>query len=102
MHHSAPWRPWRDLIPALGLAALVLGAVFWREIGGAWRVWLSSPTYNHCFLVLPIALYMIWDRRRFFAGEIPRPDFRALVLLPLLSFAWLLMAAKPMKSIMEQ
>jgi len=92
MHHSAPWRPWRDLIPALGLAALVLGAVFWREIGGAWRVWLSSPTYNHCFLVLPIALYMIWDRRRFFAGEIPRPDFRALVLLPLLSFAWLLMA----------
>jgi exosortase A len=92
MHRSAPLRPWRDLVPALSLAALVLGAVFWREIAGAWRVWLSSPTYNHCFLVLPIALYMIWDRRRFLAGEIPRPDFRALALLPLLSFAWLLMA----------
>jgi exosortase A len=92
MHRSENSRPWRDLFPALGLAALVLGAVFWREIAGAGRVWLSSPTYNHCFLVLPIALYMIWDRRRFLAGEIPRPDFRALALLPILSLAWILMA----------
>ncbi len=92
IHGAAPSRPWRALAPVLGLACLVLGFVFWREIAGAWRVWLVSPTYNHCFLVLPIALYMIWDRRRFLAGETPSPDFRALVLLPLLSFAWLLMA----------
>jgi hypothetical protein len=92
IHGSAPSRPWRALVPVLAFAAVVLGFVFWREIAGAWRVWLVSPTYNHCFLVLPIALYMIWDRRRWFAGEIPRPDFRALALLPFLSFAWLLMA----------
>ena len=76
----------------LGFAALVLGWIFWHEIAGAWRVWTVSPTYNHCFLVLPISLYMIWDRRRLLAGEYPRPDFRALALLPFLSFGWLLTA----------
>ena len=70
----------------------MLGFVFWHEIAGACRVWLSSPTYSHCFLVLPIALYMIWDRRLVLAGVYPRPDYRALAVLPLLSFAWLLMA----------
>ncbi len=92
IHGSAPAHPWRSLVPVLGFAALVLGFVFWHEIAGAWRVWLSSPTYNHCFLVLPISFYMIWDRRLLLAGETPRPDFRALALLPFLSFAWLLMA----------
>ena len=77
---------------SLGAAALVLGWVFWHEVAGAWRVWLASPTYNHCFLVLPIVFYMIRDRRRLLAGEYPRADFRVLALLPLLSFAWLLMA----------
>src|SRR5208282_3549343 len=92
IHGSAPAHPWRALGAVLGFAALVLGFLFWHEIAGAWRVWLSSPTYNHCFLVLPISLYMIWDRRLWLAGEYPRPDFRALALLPLLSFAWLLTA----------
>ena len=80
--------PWRVLGVALLLAGLVLGGMFWREIVGAWRVWVASPTYNHCFLVLPIALYLIWDRRATL-DVAPRADFRALLLLPLLSLAWL-------------
>ncbi|MDE2229124.1 MAG: EpsI family protein [Alphaproteobacteria bacterium] len=80
--------PWRILGAALALAALALGGLFWREVVGAWRVWLASPTYNHGFLVLPVALYLIWDRR----AELdvpPRADLRVLALLPLLSLAWL-------------
>lgn len=80
--------PWRMLGVALLLAGLALGGMFWREIIGAWRVWVASPTYNHCFLVLPIALYLIWDRRATL-DVAPRADFRALFLLPLLSLAWL-------------
>lgn len=80
--------PWRMLGTALLLAALALGCLFWREIAGAWRVWAVSPTYNHCFLVLPIALYLIWERRMTL-DVAPRADFRVLLLLPLLSLAWL-------------
>jgi len=87
-----PSRQWQFLGLAIAAAVMVLGAVFWREVAGAWRVWLASPTYNHCFLVLPIALYLIWDRRHLLANLTPRPDFRALALLPLLSAAWLMAA----------
>ena len=80
--------PWRVLGVALLFAALALGGLFWREILGAWRVWVASPTYNHCFLVLPVALYLIWDRRATLNVP-PRADFRVLALLPLLSLAWL-------------
>ncbi len=80
--------PWRVLGAALLLASLALGGLFWQEIVGAWRVWVASPTYNHCFLVLPVALYLIWDRRATF-DVAPRANFRALALLPLLSLAWL-------------
>ena len=80
--------PWRVLGAALLLASLAFGGMFWREIVGAWRVWVASPTYNHCFLVLPIALYLIWDRRATL-NVAPRADFRVLFVLPLLSLAWL-------------
>ncbi|MGH6967663.1 MAG: exosortase A, partial [Stellaceae bacterium] len=80
--------PWRMLGAALLLTALALGGLFWHEIVGAWRVWVVSPTYNHCFLVLPIALYLVWDRRATLDVP-PRADFRALLLLPVLSLAWL-------------
>ncbi|MGH6994363.1 MAG: exosortase A, partial [Stellaceae bacterium] len=80
--------PWRVLGAALLLASLAFGTMFWREIIGAWRVWVASPTYNHCFLVLPIALYLIWDRRATL-DVAPRADFRVLLVLPLLSLTWL-------------
>lgn len=78
---------WRILGAALLVAALALGGLFWREVIGAWRVWVASPTYNHCFLVLPVALYLIWDRRAMLDVP-PRPDLRVLALVPLLSLAW--------------
>ena len=27
------------------------------------RVWRSSATYNHCYLILPISLYFFWQKR---------------------------------------
>lgn len=80
--------PWRIVGAALLLAALALGGLFWREMAGAVRVWIASPTYNHGFLVLPVALYLLWDRRATLDVP-PRPDWRVLALVPLLSLAWL-------------
>jgi exosortase A len=77
---------------AFALGALALGYLFWQEIEGAYRVWLGSTAYSHCFLVLPVALYLIWERRKVLADAVPVPDFRVLLLLPFLSGAWLLAA----------
>ena len=70
----------------------LLGGIFWRECLDVYRVWVGSTAYNHCFLVLPLVAYLIWERRGELSIAPPRPQFLALALLPLLSLQWLLAA----------
>jgi len=51
------------LLPAIGLALAVLAALFAGEIAAAVRVWSTSTAYGHCWLVLPIALWLVYERR---------------------------------------
>ena len=48
----------RFLVDAAILCAILaaLSIVFWHEAAGAVRVWSASPTFNHCFLILPLTL----------------------------------------------
>lgn len=79
----------RRSLPALGLGLLALGLLFHAEGAAAIAVWLSSTAYNHCFLILPIALYLAWERRPMIAGLAPRPALRALLLALPLALVWL-------------
>lgn len=75
---------------ALALGLLLAVALFWPECQAAVGVWLASTAYGHCFLVAPIAAYLIWDRRESLEGLRPNPT-PALALLALpLPFAWLI------------
>jgi exosortase A len=83
MSARAPW-----LAIALGL--VVLGVVFAQEAGAAFSVWGSSTAYGHCFLVLPIVLWLLWERRAVFETLPPVPAlWPALLALPLMAM-WLL------------
>ena len=62
--------------------------VYSEEAVGAYRVWVSSATYNHCFLILPIVIFMIWRRRDLLASVVPRPDIRFVILIVPLLFVW--------------
>ena len=76
------------------IAALALGlagwaALFTPEITRAVEVWNGSTAYGHCWLVLPIALYLAWDRRAAAAGIAVRPIlWPALLAIPA-SHDWL-------------
>jgi exosortase A len=52
--------------------------------------WYASRTYSHCFLVLPLFLFLVWTRRRKLAHLTPEPDVMGLPVIALLAFAWLL------------
>jgi len=79
--------PWPVLLVLLaGLAGL--GALFHAEAAAAVAVWYDSTAYSHCFLVLPIALYLAWERREATRGVRPRPTlWPVLAVLPC-ALAW--------------
>jgi exosortase A len=80
---------WRRVGLALGLGVLLLGALFNKEVVAAVQTWNASTAYNHCFLVVPIALYLLWDRRFDLVGVKPRPIPVVLLLGLPLALIWL-------------
>ncbi len=89
---DADGRTWLRDAGVLLASLAVLTAIFWREASGAVAVWIQSPTFNHGFLILPIALYMMWTRRDGVAALPQRPAALAALLILPLSFLWLITA----------
>lgn len=93
---GAAWPRWRAtirLLAALTLAALALQAA---AVGDMIGVWLSSPTYNHGFLVLPASLWFVWRRRaelQTIAPQVSAWGLAPLALAALLATAGGLMGA---------
>ena len=84
---------WAAASGALVAVALVLCALFPGEAAGAFHVWLTSTAYTHCFLILPVALYLAWQRRDTLMSLAPQPDLRPLLLIVPLSLLWLVAAS---------
>jgi exosortase A len=74
----------------LVLAALLLltVAAFLPTVEAAVQVWWISPTYSHCFLILPIIGWLVWEKRPTLALMTPGLEPRALILLPLFGLTW--------------
>ena len=89
----APARPWQaafaPALPALGIGLAVWGALFWQECLAAYRVWQSSTAYGHCFLVLPMALWLAWDRKERIAAQPVRPVPAAAAAVLAMAPVWL-------------
>jgi exosortase A len=68
---------------------VVLTLVLFRDaVTAAVNVWIVSPTYSHCFLIVPIVLWLTWEKRAALAGTAPGLFARALLMTPLLGLMW--------------
>lgn len=85
--HVAEWR--RAGLVML-LASVVVLALFHELATRAVEIWWRSETFNHCFLILPLAGYMAWQRRSYAMQIRPTPELRALLLLPVIGIGYLL------------
>ncbi len=63
----------RPVAIPLVLGLLLLGVTFQTEVAAAIQTWIQSTAYNHCFLVIPIAAFLMWERRLDIAGLTARP-----------------------------
>jgi len=82
-------KPWK--MP-LVLTALVLGWVvvgYWKTVESMVGIWERSETFAHGFVVLPIALWLIWRQRGRVAADSPCPSRPALWALLPIGCAWL-------------
>jgi exosortase A len=74
----------RGAVAGLALGLVALGLLFHTEIAVAVFIWFDSTAYNHCFLVIPIAAWLVWERRMTLRHMTPMPiPLVALLALPL-------------------
>src|SRR5438270_986580 len=85
-------RGWVPVLGSLLIIAAAFSSLFWHEITSAVRVWLESTAYNHCLLVLPMAVMLVWVRRPIISRMQPSSAPWALLLVLALSGAWFLAA----------
>jgi exosortase A len=79
----------RSLAQVAGSLALM--TVLFHET--AWSmvsIWIRSETFAHGFLILPISLWLIWDRRDQLARLAPSHELQALWVLLACGAGWLI------------
>jgi exosortase A len=84
--HSAAWPM---ALAMLGLGLLALGWSFAEEAQAAIGTWETSTAYNHCWLVLPVAAWLAWQRRDRLEGLQPEPMPLAVLAALGAATAWL-------------
>src|ERR1700743_1155563 len=82
-------RLWHITIAFLALGALAFGFIFHVEVVRAVQVWDESTAYNHCFLIIPISAYLIWERRKALAASSPHPNPWLLPAMIPVGLIWL-------------
>src|SRR6185295_233755 len=79
---------WRVHGIALALLISLILLQFRDQVATATEVWWSYETYSHCFLVIPISLYLVWEKREQLRQIRPAVEWRVLWAAPVLLFAW--------------
>ncbi|MCB1726506.1 MAG: archaeosortase/exosortase family protein, partial [Gammaproteobacteria bacterium] len=72
---------WRSTLTACLTTFLILLALFWSTAQGMAYIWYNFETYTHGFLILPISLWLLWQKRRHLAAFSPQPTPVFLVLV---------------------
>jgi exosortase A len=73
----------------LALSVALLTWLFWPEGQAAIGVWRTSTAYGHCWLILPIAGWLVWERRACFSVFPATPVLWPILLAVPLTGLWL-------------
>jgi len=71
----------RNTIVSISLIAAAVLVVFWQVFVRLVDAWIVDGNYSHGFLIIPIALYFVWERREKLAAATSSPTWFGLVVL---------------------
>jgi exosortase A len=80
---------WSIAMSCVFLSLIILSFVFYQTITSIVYTWWRSGTFTHGFLVFPIAIYLIWNKRDELAVFTPNTEVRVLLLIGVLLLVWL-------------
>ena len=78
----SPRVSWAVALPGLAIVLLVLLWLFFPTVWSLVSIWLRSDTYAHGAIVLPISLWLIWEKRAGLANAVPQPTLVPTLLSP--------------------
>lgn len=93
LHPSIPFsslKQWRHAVPAIMLLVGWILFLYRDTATSMVLLWSRSETFNHDFLVPPIALWLIWRRRRALEVQTPLPALTAFAFVACAAFVWFL------------
>ena len=82
-------RVWRHAFVAVTAYFLWIAFLYRDAALGMVEIWSRSETFTHCFLILPITLWLIWRKRAQLATMLPEPNAGAFALMLLAGLGWL-------------
>jgi exosortase A len=90
---------WPAALVLLALAWLLTLWLLWPSVVSISHVWLNSETYAHGIIILPLALFLAWTRRKELTQVAPRPWAWGLLWIAAAGLAWLLARSVDVKTV---
>ncbi|MCL6414682.1 exosortase A [Aestuariirhabdus sp. Z084] len=84
--HSA----WAQALIAYSIGFLVLMLAFSKTLFDMIAIWERSGTFNHCYIIAPICLYLIYRKRQLLVKLSPEPSLLGFVFLLCAIFVWVI------------
>lgn len=92
---------WEKFIIAIVVAVLGAGVLYHQTVWHMVTIWYKSDTYTHGFLILPLIIWLVWEKRHYLVRMIPESDFRVILLTVPVGFLWLLANAADVQVVQE-
>jgi exosortase A len=80
---------WRYFLPVIVIYLLLYTALFYETFGSMVSIWMRSETFTHAFLILPISIWLVWEKREHLQYERPQPSWLGMIALIGCGFMWL-------------
>ena len=80
---------WNASLGALISAAVLITLVHRETAESMVSIWYRSDTFTHCFLIVPIAIWLAWRRRKLVLQYLIQPWWPALGLILGIGIGWL-------------
>lgn len=76
--------------PFIGILIIILlvPSIFYNTTLGMVHVWMVNETFTHGFLILPISLWLIWQKKSLLIDSVPSPEPRVFILLATILALW--------------